>query len=60
MSVGALLGTCRMSQSALSQHLAVLRASGVVESRRSGKRMYYKIASPEYLRLAKLIASIAR
>ena len=36
-----LLARCSLSQSALSQHLKILREAGVVTARRSGKRIIY-------------------
>ncbi|EAE8422372.1 ArsR family transcriptional regulator [Listeria monocytogenes] len=33
----------------ISQHLAVMREKGVVEVRRDGTKMYYKIANPKTL-----------
>jgi ArsR family transcriptional regulator, virulence genes transcriptional regulator len=42
-SVGALLGQMDLSQSALSQHLAVLREAGLVETRRAGQQVFYAI-----------------
>ena len=41
------------SQSSISQHLAKLKAAGVVQARRSGNEVYYEAASPE---VAKCIA----
>jgi ArsR family transcriptional regulator len=35
-----------LSQSALSQHLAVLRRKQLVRTRRSGQSIYYSLASP--------------
>ena len=40
-----------LSQSALSQHLAVLRKEGVVTTRRASQTIYYSLASPEAARL---------
>jgi ArsR family transcriptional regulator len=36
----------RLSQSALSQHLAMLRAEGLVATRREGQFIHYRIADP--------------
>ena len=36
-----------LRQPTLSQQLAKLRAEGLVETRRSGKFIYYRLASPE-------------
>lgn len=44
LSVGALNERIALSQSALSQHLAVLRADGLVRTRREAQTIYYRIA----------------
>ena len=44
-SVGELNARLDLSQSALSQHLAVLRADGLVTTRRDAQTIYYSIAS---------------
>ena len=46
-SVGALQDTLDLGQSALSQHLAKLRAGGVVDTRRQGQTIFYRIADPK-------------
>jgi DNA-binding transcriptional ArsR family regulator len=46
-SVGDLQPLIGLSQSALSQHLAVLRRRHVVRTRRSGQSIYYSLASGE-------------
>lgn len=45
-SVGALAEAVGLSQSALSQHLAVLREQGVVATRRDGLNIFYSISDP--------------
>jgi DNA-binding transcriptional ArsR family regulator len=45
LSVGSLNERIRLSQSALSQHLAVLREEGLVETRREAQTVYYRIAT---------------
>lgn len=47
MSVGALQDVVGLSQSALSQHLAVLRGKQLVSTRREGQQIYYSLASGE-------------
>ena len=42
-------------QPTLSQQLAVLRADGVVSTRREGKNIYYSVASPELLEILGLL-----
>ena len=46
-SVGELEGVARVSQSALSQHLALLRQRGLVRARRAGQTIFYSIDGSE-------------
>ncbi|MDP2226265.1 MAG: metalloregulator ArsR/SmtB family transcription factor [Moraxellaceae bacterium] len=43
LSVGAINEALPLSQSALSQHLAVLREEGLVSTRREGQTIYYSV-----------------
>lgn len=45
-SVGELQEDSGLSQSALSQHLAVLRERELVETRREAQTIYYRLADP--------------
>ena len=47
LSVGELNEHLPLSQSALSQHLAVLRNSGIVTTRRQQQVIFYSLASAE-------------
>jgi ArsR family transcriptional regulator, virulence genes transcriptional regulator len=47
MSVGDLQDIVGLSQSALSQHLAVLRDKGIVATRREAQTIYYSLTSGE-------------
>lgn len=58
MSVGEIQESVGISQSALSQHLAVLRVQGLVTTRRESQTIYYKLASPEAQRLIETLAEI--
>lgn len=51
VTVGALAGRVGLSQAALSQHLMRLRADGLVDRRRAGTRLFYRIADPRVRRL---------
>ena len=44
MTVGELVHAVKLSQSALSQHLAVLRAARVVRTRRQSQVIWYELA----------------
>lgn len=46
-SVGELERGADVSQSALSQHLALLRERGLVRSRREGQSIFYALDGPE-------------
>jgi DNA-binding transcriptional ArsR family regulator len=43
----------------MSQHLAVLRSAGLVESRREGNTVLYRLSDPRILEAYKLIQSVA-
>ena len=58
MTVGAMLPRIGVSQSALSQHLAVLRADGLVTTRREGQAIHYAIADPAVAQLMGTLAAI--
>lgn len=47
MSAGQLTQRIGLSQSALSQHLALLRAEGLVATRKEGQSVYYRLADPK-------------
>lgn len=55
MAVGALAGLVGLSMSALSQHLALLREAGVVDMRRSGQAVLYRLADPRAAALLGLL-----
>ena len=47
-----------LSQSALSQHLARLRKTGLVETRRESQTIYYKIEDGDVKRILRLLNHI--
>lgn len=56
-SVGEIEQACGASQSAVSQFLKGMRLEGLIEPRRDGKQVYYKI---EDKRVLELIRSLYR
>lgn len=58
LSVGALQARLGLSQSALSQHLAVLREEGIVATRRDGQTIYYRVADPAAVKIIETLATI--
>jgi DNA-binding transcriptional ArsR family regulator len=58
MTVGELVGVAKLSQSALSQHLARLRADGLVTFRRTSQTLHYRIADKRALRIIQVLKEI--
>lgn len=54
-SLGRLIG---LSHSAMSQHLALLRAQGLVATRRDSQTVIYRIADPRVHRLLALLKDL--
>lgn len=50
-SVSSLEAAVGLTQSALSQHLAKLRESGIVATRRDAQTIYYRLADPRAERI---------
>ncbi len=57
-SVGKLVEVVGLTQSALSQHLAKLRATGIVATRRDAQTIYYRLASDAAGSIMKTLADI--
>lgn len=55
MSVSAIVQAIGLSQSAVSQHLSVLRNDGLVTTRRESQTIYYKIGNEQVLQLMGLL-----
>ena len=58
MSAGHLTKEVRLDQSAASQHLAKLRAAGLVETRREAQQIFYICRSDKVSRLLVTLADI--
>jgi ArsR family transcriptional regulator len=58
MSVLPLADEVGLSQSALSQHLARMRAERIVEFRREGQTIHYRLADPKVALVLKALKSI--
>jgi DNA-binding transcriptional ArsR family regulator len=58
MTVGELVGVAKLSQSALSQHLALLRADGLVTFRRTSQTLHYRVADKRVLRVMQVLKEI--
>jgi DNA-binding transcriptional ArsR family regulator len=60
LPVGSLADLVGLSQSALSQHLAKLRAQKLVSTRRDAQMIYYSAKSPVVLRIFSALDDAAR
>ena len=58
ISVGQLNEHIPLSQSALSQHLAVLREQGLVQTRRESQTIFYRLAETPALQVIALLHDI--
>lgn len=58
LSVGNLAKEVDLSQSALSQHLAKLRALNLVSTRRDAQTIYYMVSSPHIELMLSTLASL--
>ncbi len=51
--------TLHLRQAYISQHLMVLKQAGLVDSRRDGLNLYYRVAKPEIFRVLDSLGSVA-
>jgi ArsR family transcriptional regulator len=58
MSVSEIQSRIGLSQSALSQHLALLRDEGVVATRRERQTIYYRVADHSVMRIIQTLAEL--
>ena len=58
VSVGQLNQRIKISQSALSQHLAVLREQGLVQTRRESQTIYYSLADSAAMSVIGLLREV--
>ena len=57
-AVGELMKQMGVTKANLSQQLAVMRDKGVLETRREGQKIYYRLAFPKMLRAYDLLREI--
>ena len=58
LTVGALQEALELDSSGTSQHLTALRKQGLVESRKEGTSVYYRVKDPRTLELLELAKGI--
>ncbi len=57
-NVTQLISTCGLSQSAVSQHLAKLRQSGLVETKKNGKNILYQLKFKQAAAISQLLSNL--
>jgi ArsR family transcriptional regulator, virulence genes transcriptional regulator len=57
-NVTQMIQTCGLSQSAVSQHLAKLKKSGVIKSEKEGKEVWYSLKYKKAAEISKLLLSL--
>lgn len=57
-SVTEIAAEVELGMSALSQHLAKLRADGLVETRKEAQSVFYRIADPDAAKILKVLKDI--
>ena len=58
MTVSELINKTGISQANLSQHLAILRSKGVVNTRRDGNNVYYSLSNLKIIEAYDLISEV--
>ena len=58
LAVSQLVDETGIPQSNISQHLAMLRANGVVRTRREGAHVFYAISNPKIIQAFDLITEV--
>jgi ArsR family transcriptional regulator len=58
LSVGEIQSRVGLSQSALSQHLALLREEGIVATRRESQTIFYRIVDHAAMRVIETLAEL--
>lgn len=57
-SVTELADAMKISQANLSQHLAVMRQKGIVDTRREGLNVYYRLSNPKIIKACDLMRQV--
>lgn len=58
LSVTELVEALEISQSNLSQHLAIMRQRGIVATRREGLNIFYRLSNPKIIQACDLMRQV--
>lgn len=59
-NVTQLIQNCGLSQSAVSQHLAKLKKSGLVQTGKNGKEIWYSLKSEKAAQISQLLLALEK
>ena len=57
-TVSDLIHNCKLSQSAVSQHLKKLKTSGIVQTKKVGRTIWYWVPNKKVIAIAKQIVAL--
>ena len=57
-SAGELIEKIGLSKSNLSQHMSILKSKGVIQTRREGLNIYYRISNPKIIQACNLMREV--
>lgn len=58
ISVSDLLSKLKLRKANLSQHLAIMRAKGIVKTRREGTNIYYRISNQKVIKACDIMREV--
>jgi len=57
-SAGELIEKIGLSKANLSQHMSILKSKGVIQTRREGLNVYYRISNPKIIQACNLMREV--
>ncbi|MBI5472310.1 MAG: winged helix-turn-helix transcriptional regulator [Ignavibacteriae bacterium] len=58
MAAGDIVNKMKISKANVSQHLTLMRNAGILEARRDGVNIYYRISSPKVIQACDLMREV--
>jgi len=58
MAAGDIVRRMKISKANVSQHLSLMRNAGILEARRDGVKIYYRITSPKVIQACNLMREV--
>src|SRR4030042_1269054 len=58
MNAGQIVAKMKVPKANVSQHLAILRTAGILETRHNGTNIYYRISNPKVIKACDLMREV--